>query len=293
MLDRVLGRADLKARIEELREEKHRLARQLAAEEERRAEAATARQDAEERVNRLEDRLAGLEGELDAATDATVDPRRRERLGGDRLERVLSRLRSIDAGPEGALSAMVRDGVPEAVADLLGERAALVDRAAPCLVYADDAELVSVALSPPRAPEPFCRWDGRFVVDGDWFVPGDEEYVLALVRADTFAKGRYRGRTRVDFTGFGSDVQGRHSKGGFSQRRFERRREEQVDAHVDRCRRALAGVDVPLYLAGERGVLDRVDDRADLTRTVDATGPPEDALADAHRAFWTTDLLAL
>ncbi|WP_254535431.1 Vms1/Ankzf1 family peptidyl-tRNA hydrolase [Halomarina litorea] len=294
MLDRVLGRADLKARIEELESEKHHLARQLAAEQERRSEAATARQEAEEQVNRLEDRLAGLEGELDADESTSVDPRRREALRGVRLRETLSRLASYDTGPEGALSAMVCDDVPEGLADLLGDHAGLVGRAAPCLVYADDAGVVSVALSPPRAPDPFCEWGEGFRLDRSWFRPGsEEEYVLALVRADTFAMGRYEGDERVDYSGFRSDVKEQHSKGGFSQGRFERIRDGQIDAHLDRCRRSLAGIEVPLYLVGERAVLDRVADRADLTRTVDATGSPEDALADAHREFWTTRLVAL
>ncbi len=294
MLDRVLGRADLKAHVEELKEEKHHLARQLAAEQERRAEAATARQDAEERVNRLEDRLAGLEGELDAAESTTVEPRRREDLRGDRLDGVLSRLESVRTGPEGALSAMVRDDVSDDLADLLVDHAGLVGRAAPCLVYADDAGLVSVALSPPLAPDPFEAWGDGFRLDRGWFRPGpDDEYVLALVRADTFAKGRYEGGERVDYQGFRSDVKEQHSKGGFSQGRFERLRDGQIDAHIERCQRSLAGIDVPLYVVGERTVLDRVDDRADRTRAVDATGAPEDALADAHRAFWTTRLVAL
>ncbi|MFB6255410.1 MAG: hypothetical protein ABEH58_01570, partial [Haloplanus sp.] len=153
MLDSLLGRAELKARIEELEEENRHLKRRLDAENERRADAVTARQAAEERVNRLEDRIADLEGRLDedkAAADLV--PRDVESLRGDRLDAVLDRLRSVEAGPEGALTASVVSSIPDAAADLLGDRAPLVDRAAPCLICVDDARLVSVALDPPLAP---------------------------------------------------------------------------------------------------------------------------------------------
>ena len=64
MLDDLLGRTELKERIAELEAERERLQAQLDAERERRSDAARARQDAEERVNRLEDRIADLEGKV-------------------------------------------------------------------------------------------------------------------------------------------------------------------------------------------------------------------------------------
>lgn len=296
MLDRLLGREELKARIEELEEENRHLRRQRDAESERRADAVTDRQAAEERINRLEDKLAGLEGNAtpDPDGDPRPVPRRREALRGDRLDAVLSRLESVRTDREGALTAMVgTDGeLPDAAADAAGDRAGLVDRAAPCLYCADDAGVASAALAPPLPPEPFAEWGDRFRIDRSWFEPRGE-YALALVRADTFALGRYEERERVAVEGFESDVKSDHSKGGFSQGRFERLRDEQIADHVERCHEALAGVDGPLYVVGERTLLAAFADRATVTRPVDATGAPADALADAAREFWTTRLVAI
>ncbi|MFD1514766.1 Vms1/Ankzf1 family peptidyl-tRNA hydrolase [Halomarina rubra] len=296
MLDRLLGREELRERIATLDEEKRHLERQLEAEQRRRSEAVTDRQDAEERINRLEDRIAGLEGERAESADDGPTFRLRERLRGGRLDDVLGRLDSVETGPEGALSATVGadDPVSDAVSDLLGERTGLVSRAAPCLVYADDAELVSVALAPPRLPESFCEWADSFRVERSWFVPEDDErHALALVRSDTFALGVYEGDRRVDFEGFESDVKEQHSKGGFSQGRFERIRDGQIADHLDRCRDALADAPDPLFVVGQRTLLDEVGDRAAATRAVDATGDPEAALADAREEFWTTRLSVL
>lgn len=301
-LDEWLGRASLKARIDELEEANDRLRRRYEAESERRAEAVRERQAAEERVNRLEDRIAQLEGELsrDDGDRRRLEFRRRERLRGERLDEVLDRLQSVRTGPEGALTALVADGdgIEEPVADVLGDRARLVTEAAPCLVCADDAGLVSVALDPPVEPTVEPTWSDRFELDREWFRPSGR-YALALVRADLFALGVYEADERVSFRGFESDVKGAHSKGGFSQARFERIRDDQIDDHLERCHEAIdeevtaAGID-RLYLVGQRGAIDAVasalDDGPAATSAVDATGEPEAALSDAFRSFWTTDL---
>jgi hypothetical protein len=115
---------------------------------------------------------------------------------------------------------------------------------------------------------------------------------VGLVRADRFALGVYEDDERVSFEGFVSDVMGEHSKGGFSQARFERIRDGQIDDHLDRVRESLAGLDAPLYLTGERVVLTEFEDLAALTRPVGATGEPETALSTAVHELWSTKLHA-
>jgi peptide subunit release factor 1 (eRF1) len=299
MLDRLLGRASLKAKIDELSEERDSLAAQLEAESDRRREAARKRQEAEERVNRLEDRIEELEDRVGRANeDDGPTIRGTETLGPNRLETILRRLRSLDAGAEGALSAMVADGeeLPEAVADAFGDRSGLVRRVAPALVYRDDAGLVSAAVEPPLPPGTFWTWDDSFRVEESWFRPTGR-FAFALVRSDTFALGVYEDDERVSFEGFDSDVTDEHDKGGFSQARFERRREEEIDAHLDRCAESLADLDREeldrVILVGEKTVLSDLDVEADHRESADATGHDEDALDRAFRDFWTTTLTLL
>ena len=292
MIDRLLGRASLKERIAELEEEKHHLERRAEAEEERRSDAVADRQRAEERVNELEHRIESLEERVDRAegTEESVEFRRVSDLSGPRLADALDRFRAVESDdPEGLLTAFVPDGdaVPSTVADWFGDRTALVRRAAPAVVVADDTGAVSAALTPPTEPEPFDGWSDRFRLEASWFRPTGR-FAFALVRADTFALGVYEGDERVAYEGFTSDVKEAHSKGGFSQGRFERRREGQIDDHLDRANEALAGVEGVdrTIVVGERSVLGRVRDRADLTDVSDATGKPKPALEDAFRDFW-------
>lgn len=299
MLDDLLGRTELKERIEELEEEKRHLERQLEAEQDRRREAVADRQDAEERVNRLEDRIADLEGRLEAVDDddeeRDVGPAHTADLHGERLREVLARLESVGTGPESALTTALTEGgdLPEALSGLPGVRVGAVRRVTPCVVCADDAGLVRVALAPPITPDPFLEWADGFRLDREWFLPAGQ-FALALVRADLFAVGTYEDDERVTFDGFESDVRDNHSKGGYSQARFERLRDEQIDDHLTQCREGLSEVDSNrLYVTGDRHLIGEFADRADATAAVDATGEPEPALADAFREFWTTRLYGL
>jgi len=264
----------------------------------------------ESEIRRLAERL-----HLDLSDDAVADFR----------DLVADGLSSFETGAEGALTAMVDESVPDAVTEALGDRTALVRRAAPCLVCVDDAGLVAAALGPPTPPAPFVEWGERFEIDRSWFAPERPTWV-ALVRSDLFALGVYDGDSVVLVDEVESDVMGAHSKGGFSQARFERRRDQQVDDHLDRAREAIeahvgtegsedrdgsgrddrqqgghddaseplnVGADAPLVVLGERTVLGRFTDLADRTAAVDATGDPADALGDAVREFWTVRLSLL
>jgi peptide subunit release factor 1 (eRF1) len=299
MLDRLLGRAALKDRIDELEEELRHTERQLDAEQERRADAVSEKQAAEQRVNRLEDRIADLEGTVERLREADGEaertPTRTERVTGQRRTEVLDRLQSVETDPEGAFTAYVADGadLPGAVRDAFGDRAGLVARAAPCLAVTDDAAIVEACLSVPAPPDTFTTWADSFRIDRSWFEPTGR-FTFALVRSDLFAMGTYDGRERTAFQGFDSELGNNHSKGGFSQARFERLRDEQIDDHLERCQVALEDRETdPCYVVGERTVLDAFEGIADVTATVDATGDPEAALDDAFHSFWTVKLRAL
>lgn len=293
MLDRLLGRASLKERIAELEDQRDRLKEQLEAEERRRADAVSDRQEAEERVNRLEDRIAELEDRVERAGQESASAptfRYRNTIRGGRLATVVDRLASVDAPPEGAITAYVTDEVPTDIADRLGERRALIDRASPCLICIDDAGIVEVGLDLVDPPAPFCERNDSFRLDRSWLEPRNE-YAVALVRSDLFAVGTYVGEDRIDVRGFQTNVPEDHSKGGFSQSRFERLREGAIQDHLERAEAVLDDVATDrLFVVGSAELLSMFEDRATATTAVDATGDPESALSDAVRDLWTVTM---
>lgn len=301
MLDSLLGRAALKEEIDRLeselaacQDELAELERRFEAADQRRQEAVRERQDAQEEVNRLEDRIAQLEGELERRGSAhEVSLRGRTRLDRRECEEVLATIEGAGDGAAEVFTAMVEDELPEAVRAHFEARAGLIADAAPCLCLFDRHGLVEVALDPPRPPDPFDGWSDHADVSRSWFVP-TRSGTFVLVRNDLFARGRFEAGELADIEGFTSDVQGRHSKGGFSQARFERRREEQIEAHFDRVRDQLAGVDATeLIVTGAEQAIDAVAPADATVATVDASGSPEDALEQAFEQFWTTTLYRL
>jgi peptide subunit release factor 1 (eRF1) len=299
MLDRLLRRAHLKERIAELESECESLRAQTESAKQSRAEAVSARQEAEREVNQLEDRITELTDRLERVEGdgPDVDFRHEEQARGGRVEAVVERLRSVAAEREGALTAFVPDSnsVPDAVRETLGDRTPLVSRAAPCLVCADDAGLLATTLTLPVEPEPFTEWADSYRIEPEWVRPTGR-LCFALVRSDRFALGVYEDGERVAFEGFESDVMDEHSKGGFSQDRFERRRDAQIDEHLEKGAETLAehARDADrVVVVGERTVLGELGDLADVTARVDATGEPEKALEDAFEDFWSVRVRGL
>jgi hypothetical protein len=291
MLDDLLGRSELKDRIAELEDEYENLEARFEAEAERRREATRKKQDAEERENRLEDRIDDLEGRIERTEEEhDIEFRGVETLRGARLREILSRLDSLKTNEEGLLTAMIGkdEKLPEEVQEAFGERAPLLGQAAPCVGITDDAGLVSVALQPPFGPDSFVGWNDTVELDHGWFLPNDE-FTFALVRSDLFAMGEFSGSDRQSFYAFESDVKSDHSKGGFSQGRFERRRDNQIAAHVEKCEETISETESErLIVVGQRTLLKEFD--AEAKRAVDATGDPEEALESAFREFFTTRL---
>jgi len=304
MIDELLGRTELKNRIEELKEEKHHLQRQLDAESDRRADAVSDKQQAEAQINRLEDKITELEDKLErtqTADDAdTRKPRGTDSVRGERLVEILQRLGSFKTEPEGALTAVVENEelpLSREIRSTAGDCGPLVRSAAPTIYYTDDAGLVSVCLRPPIMPEAFTEWESEFTITDSWFRPTGR-LVFGVLRADVFAVGVYEDGERLEYAGFETDVKSDHSKGGFSQGRFERIRNEQIDQHLKKARELLVETRTEAdpdrtILTGGKSVLSELAALADHTATTDAGGKPRAALEDAFVDFWSTRVVQL
>lgn len=290
MLDELLGKAELKNKISELQEERDQLQNQLEAAQQRRKEATRAKQEAEETINRLEDRITELEDRVQRAEsqETTLSFRDQYELRGDQLEKVLDRLTSYNATDEELITTMIIDDIPEIVRSRVGNRVELIRRATPCVVFLDNMSLIELTLTPARSPDTFVTQDNTFSFERSWFEPTGA-YTFGLIRSDIFAVGRYEHGECKRIEGFNSNIDNKHSKGGFSQKRFERRREEQISDHLTEAKELLSSFkDDTVILVGHHQLLSNFD--VDTTATVDVTGDPKEALREAHNEFWTIKL---
>jgi peptide subunit release factor 1 (eRF1) len=311
MLDDVLGKTELKKRIEELEEEVESLEKQLESEQRRRKNAVTEKQDAHERANRMESKVQELEDRLERAEEEEKDAdfRLAKTVRGKSLSNALELLESARSGGESLTTAHVASGdrIPD---EFEKETTALLQRVGSktgLVAFGDGAGLLRVALVPPLAVEETRVEHGsRFALDRDLFeLP--ETHAVAVVRSDEYAGGVYSGSgpeaQRLDYTSFSSDVKSKHSKGGYSQGRFERARDEEVKKHVRESAgefdAMLAEHDVDhVFVAGDSRVAsdfaDEITTRVPVSkRTTDATGSGESFLRRGYETVESARLYAV
>ena len=118
---------------------------------------------------------------------------------------------------------------------------------------------------------PFPPLTGKGVEGLLAHVRRDRVVAVLLVRLGGHAAGVFSGRRLVDSKVDNRFVKGRHKKGGSSQRRFERRREEQARMALEQAADTAARVLLPhkadldaLVLGGERSALQAVLEDARL-----------------------------
>jgi hypothetical protein len=295
MLDDLLGRTALKHRIEELEDEVESLEERLSAEERRRKEAVTEKQEADRRVNRLEDKTEELRDRLERAGGDEDDRsfRLARSVRGDGLDDVLELLSSARSGEEALTTVSVApdDRVPDEFGTETTALLRRVDSDRGLVVFGDDVGVVRAALAPPLVADGTrVEHADRFVFDRSLFeLP--QPYAVAVVRSDEYAGGVYNGDGRVGFSSFSSDIMSKHSKGGYSQSRFERGHDEDVKEHVREAAEMfeeMVGNGVEhVFVAGEKRVVRRFTDEVGISapvseRTADATGEGEQLLRRGH-----------
>ncbi len=294
-LDSLLGRKELKERVSELEEVKESLERRLEKTDDRRREAERGKQEAYEERNRLETKVEELRDRLERAEKSggsAADAVDVSDVQPTEVSDVVDLISSVEGAAEHLTTAYVSpgDGLPEALPDRVHAALSDVDSSTGLAVYVDDHHVTDVCLLPLRpVRETHVEHGSAFTVDRDLFrLPGS--YVAAVVRSDAFAAGLYRDGELREHAAVTSKVKSGHSKGGFSQKRFERLRDEQIQEHLDDSADALSelvestGVDA-VYLLGARDLTGRLADSVDLDvdarQTTDARSEGEQLLQDA------------
>lgn len=310
MFDRLLGRGgdddeeelrELRRRLEKTETKLEAAEAQRDKAEKRRREAASEKQEAQRRVNVLEDRVAGLESEL---------KRLREAEGGDgeegfsrvvtvEMDHLLERLGSYAARSDDLATLVSPDLSAEDVLDDLGRGLSAAKRfEKEGVLYHDGAGILScVVKAPVLRAEPAIRYGERFDTDPVDLTELRRNHVLCFVRSDEAAVARFRDGEIEEFRHISADVKSKHAKGGFSQKRFERLREEQVKKHVEETRRAARNLlddDGFVALGGDSSIATRVAGELELPERRYAVKPlshhdveEEDDLRDVERDYWS------
>lgn len=299
LLDRILQRADLKQEtnklnkeIDELNSEIEELQDKLDKRTKEKKEAITNEQEAYRERNKLEDKVSQLQDKISNLEEDDENPDwgfKNKRIKGKNIENVYEILNNIEYDERVAITCNInkKNSIPELISneDLNYDNISKND-----LVLIGEYGLIRHAIDLPIKPKTVRHEERSFSIREDNFYPVGE-ITFGLLRSDIFALGLYDGWERKELRTIESNVNNNHSKGGFSQSRFENRRDEQINEHIDDVRDLIGEFDTETkIIVGEEQIIKQIEDSVNYTDTSGATGSPEDALSQAFNEFWNLEI---
>ncbi|MFB6116756.1 MAG: Vms1/Ankzf1 family peptidyl-tRNA hydrolase [Candidatus Nanosalina sp.] len=235
----------LELEIEKLEQERDNYKEKLEAEEERRSELARKKQEAEEKLNRLQDRLENLgETKEDPKSDEKY---RWERPEFNNLKKTLKKLESVESPEEDLITIFSKDK-PEKIPDRKGLKNSLnaenysrISSEEKFIAFMD-GEIFDIILK----TRPFFQ--NQWLLDNEFHA----EDILEFIESEKYWGLVSTGETLIfeEQDGYFTEVErlktrveNKQKKGGYSQDRFENKREEQLQEHIERTRKVLENLE--------------------------------------------------
>jgi hypothetical protein len=263
----------LKTRIAELEEENGILSLQLGKREEKTKKTISTKQEVDRELNEAKKKILSLESEiqkLNVGTSSELKFRFSESLSKGRLEDVLfllesvqsrtSTLKTIYLSKEETLENVAKERITEidSNAIYLIER---IDSSTGKAIFYDTDRIVRLVMIPifPISLSEYSL-ERKFNMEPlKKSLQSDKTLVINAHAGETFV-GIVEGETFVEHDIVRSSVMGKHSKGGWSQKRFQSLVEEDVKHHADKVRAALGAMiekhkDIQFVIAGGEGKL--------------------------------------
>lgn len=243
----------LSSKIEELEEEVKRYRKRFEAEKERRSKLSRQKQEAEEELNILEQKMEASSESVEAEKDEAENSFETFLLELDYFEKLVSRFQTIESEEKELVTVYSTDklakhhSINEVKNSLPSEKISSVLDRDQILVLSDGQQIHYVFSLRPFYQDYF-EIDNRFNLESILeFIEREKYWVLVELGHTKILKeeaGDYEVLEEVK-----SRVDRKHSKGGFSQQRFERKRKEQVSQHLEQVEEALPEGEV--YLLGD------------------------------------------
>ena len=256
---------ELETLIEEKKEEIEKLEEMLEAEKERRSILAREKQEAEEELNRLRDRIRNLEKEGSNKAEEKTEKPEAESIGFEKTLRMLEKLDSMESSKKDLVTIYSSSEIDD-LDDLRGLKNSISKQqysknegvSSFCAFLDQDTGDTILETSP--------IFESRFGVE-EFF---DAQELLEFIRSEKLWVLVSAGNTKIfrekggdweEIESIKSRVDREHSKGGFSQGRFEREREEQIEKHVNQVGKKLKKFNEEnIYLLGTETLCEELPD---------------------------------
>jgi hypothetical protein len=238
--DRIL---ELQAALAKLEDEKVELLRTLEKRDEKMRKLSSANQEANLALKAAEQKAAALNTPAPTAVERCEEQKPKARkLSLREMDLLMERLKACRSPKDDLLVAFYPGPVPEddALPSQIKKAAAAIKSQRGGIIL-HSPQLFSLQLIPPfPISESYSREGSAFALDLMRDMMDTPVLVVSAHAGETFlgvALGRegFEAEELVE-----SSVMGKHSKGGWSQKRFERLREEDIKSHLDMVQEKLA-----------------------------------------------------
>ncbi len=244
----------LEEQREQYKEKIQRLEQQAEKDRKRAQEAVTEKQQAEEELNTLKDKVRSLQDLLDSRQEAKTSESEKRQLSLPQVDMVIDNLEHLSYRSSKALTLTIPPERSFIESDT-GE------------VVFNDPYIVQIALIPPleleenkMLAEQFDTSTVRDMIDA--------RYCFTHLSAGGSGAAFFDGQEMEEPVVIDSDVKSKHGKGGYSQSRFERIRQEQIEEHVekvlDRIQPMLEEGFERLVISGNRELANELGEKIDI-----------------------------
>ncbi|MFT4892983.1 MAG: hypothetical protein ACI8Z7_000774 [Candidatus Nanohaloarchaea archaeon] len=250
----------LEDRIEELEDEKDSWRQRFEAEKERRSKLSREKQEAEEERNKLKEKRETSDSGEEVSEGS--ESRGFEDLTFDEARSVLRRIGAFESEGDELVTVYCREEL-EDISDLRTlknsipkEKYSVLEGKKSFTAFSDPILGVFMLKMNPFFSDRVSVSDSFMVEDLLDFI-GKEKYWCLVSAGETEIfreeNGEYEQVERIK-----NRVNSEHKKGGFSQGRFERKREEQIDQHVEQVQEALENYE-EVFLIGEKKLCKKLE----------------------------------
>ncbi|MFB6158076.1 MAG: Vms1/Ankzf1 family peptidyl-tRNA hydrolase [Candidatus Nanohalobium sp.] len=252
---------DLKDELEDLREEKERYRKRFEAEKERRSSLSREKQGAQEELKRLKQKLEGLE-EREVEEEEKTRSRSSRNLSFSQAWKLVEKLESVRS-PEKDLVTVYSPEETSRLPDMKGLKNSL-DRQGFSFIEEDtgyvgflgpDFIRLKLYTRPFYSPD-WSLGQGFSTGELKKFIEKEKSWAVVSAGRSVIIKeksGEVLEKEVVD-----TRVEKKQKKGGFSQGRFERKRDEQIDEHLEQVSEKI-GEDT--LLVGEKPLCEKLSGR--------------------------------
>lgn len=248
---------ELEKKVNALKEESESYQNRYKAEKERRSKLSSEKQEAEEELNRLKDKLRSLQESKKSQETEDKHLLKSKQASFGEVMNIISKLGSVES-PDKDFVTVYNGKEADELEDTKGlyssvtdDQKEVINRRDKCVLFFDQNLFeIGLKIRPFFYSEWFLRtgFETRMLKD---FI--EKEKVWVLVKAGKTVIYREAGGEVEKINEVKGRVDRKHSKGGFSQGRFERKREEQIDQHLDEVSEKISEFE-EVYLLGEKGL---------------------------------------